>query len=94
VIVNQSMANIPGPVSVPSASGCTSAIRKKGLPWATVVGVVADTKLGSPDEPSNDQWYMPAQQPATLYGSDASEASSRAPPSDTSPFVLRFLPSR
>jgi ABC-type antimicrobial peptide transport system permease subunit len=43
---------------------------KKGLPWATVVGVVADTKLGSPDEPGSDQWYSPAQQPATLYGSD------------------------
>ncbi len=43
--------------------------RRKDLPWATVVGVVADTKLGSPDEPSGDQWYSPAQQPATLYGS-------------------------
>jgi putative ABC transport system permease protein len=37
-----------------------------------VVGVVADTKMGAPDEPSNDQWYGPAQQPATLYGSDFS----------------------
>jgi cell division protein FtsX len=44
---------------------------KKGLPLATVVGVVADTKLGPPDEQSRDQWYSPAQQPATLYGSDA-----------------------
>jgi ABC-type antimicrobial peptide transport system permease subunit len=32
------------------------------------VGVVADTKLGSRDEPSGDQWYSPMQQPATLYG--------------------------
>jgi ABC-type antimicrobial peptide transport system permease subunit len=36
-----------------------------------VVGVVADTKIGSPDEPSSDQWYMPAQQPATLFGSES-----------------------
>ena len=39
------------------------------LPWATVVGVVADTKSGSRDEPSADQWYTPTQQPVTLYGS-------------------------
>src|SRR5258708_29843496 len=41
-----------------------------GLPWVTVVGVVADTKMGSRDEPSDDQWYTPAEQPATLNGSD------------------------
>jgi putative ABC transport system permease protein len=35
-----------------------------------VVGVVADTKIGSPDEPSGDQWYLPAQQPAILFGSE------------------------
>ncbi len=33
-----------------------------------VVGVVADTKLGSRDELSDDQWYMPGQQPAILFG--------------------------
>jgi cell division protein FtsX len=43
----------------------------KGLPWATVVGVVADTKLGARDEPSDDQWYLPAQQPAILFGTEA-----------------------
>jgi len=31
-----------------------------------VVGVVADTKMGSRDEPSNDQWYTPVEQPTTL----------------------------
>ena len=43
---------------------------KQPLPWATVVGVVADTKMGSRDQPSDDQWYMPAQQPATLNGTE------------------------
>src|SRR5947209_13164605 len=46
---------------------------KKGLPWATVVGVVADTKVGPRDEPNSDQWYMPAEQPAILYYPDAAE---------------------
>jgi putative ABC transport system permease protein len=43
---------------------------QKGYPWATVVGIVADVKMGSRDEPSDDQWYMPAEQPTTLNGSD------------------------
>jgi putative ABC transport system permease protein len=51
---------------------------KKGLPWATVVGVVADTKEGAPDEPSADQWYVPAGQPATLYGSEDPGPLTRA----------------
>ena len=36
--------------------------------WATVIGIVADTKMPR-DEPSSDQWYTPIDQPATLYGS-------------------------
>jgi putative ABC transport system permease protein len=49
----------------------------KGLPWATVVGVVADTKGGALDQPSRDQWYVPAQQPAILFGSDFSGVLTR-----------------
>jgi hypothetical protein len=41
---------------------------KKDLPWATVVGIVADTKTGARDEPSADQWYSLTRQPAILYG--------------------------
>jgi len=37
---------------------------------------VADTKMGSRDEPSDDQWYTPARQPATLFGSDSDSKSS------------------
>lgn len=49
---------------------------QKGLPWATVVGVVANTKLGARDEPDVDQIYIPAQQPAILFGTGASEKLS------------------
>ncbi len=31
-------------------------------PWLTVVGEVADVKLTSPDEPSNEQYYTPVDQ--------------------------------
>lgn len=47
---------------------------RKGYPWATVVGVVADTKVGARDEPSGEQWYAPDAQPATLFGNDVAEA--------------------
>jgi ABC-type antimicrobial peptide transport system permease subunit len=37
------------------------------------VGVVADTTLGARDEPNIEQWYTPAEQPATLAGSGSAE---------------------
>ncbi len=45
---------------------------KKGLPWATIVGVVANTKVGSPDDPDEDQWYVPIDQPQILDGTEPS----------------------
>jgi predicted permease len=71
VIINQSMAKKSWPNVRAVGKRMHVGNPKKELPWATVVGVVADTKLGAPDEPSGDQWYSPAQQPATLYGTDA-----------------------
>jgi predicted permease len=70
VIVNQSMANHCWPGQRAIGKRMHVGNPKKGLPWATVVGVVADTKGGSRDEPTMDQWYIPAQQPATLFGSE------------------------
>jgi len=69
VIVNQSMAKHSWPGERAIGKRMHVGNPHKGLPWATVVGVVADTTVGSRDEPSTDQWYTPAQQPATLYGS-------------------------
>jgi putative ABC transport system permease protein len=71
-IVNQSMAKHSWPGQNAIGKRLHIGNPQKGLPWATVVGVVADTKLGSRDEPSTDQWYFPAQQPAILFGSEAS----------------------
>jgi predicted permease len=68
VIINQSMAKHCWPGQRALGKRMHVGNPHKGLPWATVVGVVADTKIGSRDEPSSDQWYFPAQQPATLYG--------------------------
>ena len=76
VIVNQSMAKHSWPGQRALGKRMHVGNPHKGLPWATVVGVVADTKLGSRDEPSNDQWYSQAQQPAILFGSDAAEPTA------------------
>jgi putative ABC transport system permease protein len=69
VIVNQSMARRCWPGQRAIGKRMHVGNPHKGLPWATVVGIVADTKTGARDEPTNDQWYMPAQQPAILFGS-------------------------
>ncbi len=68
VIVNQSMARHCWPGQRAIGRRLHVGNPHKGFPWATVVGVVADTKLGSRDQPSSDQWYIPAEQPAILHG--------------------------
>jgi predicted permease len=67
-IVNQSMARDCWPGQSPLGKRMHVGNPSKPLPWATVVGVVADTKMPR-DEPSTDQWYTPMDQPATLFGS-------------------------
>ncbi|MFL6305596.1 MAG: ABC transporter permease [Candidatus Sulfotelmatobacter sp.] len=69
VIVNQSMAKRCWPGQRAIGKRMHAGPPENPLPWATVVGVVADIKMGSRDEPGDDQWYLPAEQPATLYGS-------------------------
>jgi len=73
MIVNQSMARHAWPGQSAIGKRLHAGSPTKKLPWATVVGVVADTKLGAPDEPSIEQWYAPMQQPAILYGTEASK---------------------
>ncbi|HKU22912.1 MAG TPA: ABC transporter permease [Terriglobales bacterium] len=70
VIVNQTMARHCWPGQLAIGKRIHVGNPQKGLPWATVVGLVGDTKLGSRDEPSMEQWYFPAQQPATLFGAE------------------------
>ncbi|HXW93428.1 MAG TPA: ABC transporter permease [Terriglobales bacterium] len=70
VIVNESMAKRCWPGQRAIGKRIHVGAPPQKLPWATVVGVVSDTKMGSRDEPSNDQWYMPREQPDTLYGFD------------------------
>ena len=77
IIVNQSMARDCWPGQNAIGKRMHVGNPRKGLPWATVVGIVADTKNGALDEPGRDQWYTPIEQPATLNGKNAPEALSQ-----------------
>jgi putative ABC transport system permease protein len=77
VMVNETMAKHWWPGQSAVGKRMHAGNPKKGLPWATVVGVVADTKTGALDQPDADQWYIPAQQPAIMEGD-----SSKAPLGD------------
>jgi predicted permease len=68
VIVNESMAKRCWPGQQAIGKHFHVGGPQMKLPWATVVGVVADTKMGSRDEPGDDQWYTPLEQPETIYG--------------------------
>jgi predicted permease len=72
IVVNQSMARHCWPGKSPIGRRMHVGNPQKGYPWATVVGVVGDTKLGGRDQPSQDQWYLPGEQPAILQGTQRS----------------------
>ena len=73
-IVSQSMARQSWPGQSAIGKRMHVGNPKKELPWATVVGVVADAKFGPRDEPGIAQWYAPALQPAILFGPETSSA--------------------
>ncbi len=68
VIVNRTMADDCWPGQSPIGKRMHPGGPQRDMPWATVIGVVADTKMGARDEPSDEQWYSPAEQPAALHG--------------------------
>jgi putative ABC transport system permease protein len=68
IVVSQSMARDCWPGQSAIGKRMHVGNPRKELPWATVIGVVADTKMPR-DVDSVDQWYTPMNQPATLYGS-------------------------
>lgn len=70
VIVNESMAKECWPGERAIGKRMHVGNPQKGLPWAMVVGIVADTKTGSRDEPNLNGWYLPALQPQILGGTE------------------------
>jgi predicted permease len=77
IIVNESLAKHSWPGERAVGKRMHIGGPKKALPWATVVGVVADTKLGARDEPSIEQWYMAAEQPAIIAGPQSARVTEQ-----------------
>jgi putative ABC transport system permease protein len=71
IMVNESLAKDAWPGQRAIGKRMHIGGPKKPLPWATVVGVVADTKIGARDEASIEQWYIPAEQPAIIAGAQS-----------------------
>jgi putative ABC transport system permease protein len=77
MIVNESMARHAWPGQDAVGKRMHVGNPNAGLPWARVVGVIGDTRR-SRDEPSGDQFYLPAEQPASLNGTDAPDKLTNA----------------
>lgn len=73
VVMNQSMAQHCWPGQNAVGKRIHVGNPQKGYPWATVVGVVGNTTLGPRDAAVEDQWYIPTEQPAILYGAHTPE---------------------
>jgi putative ABC transport system permease protein len=77
LIVNESMAKHLWPGQDAVGKRMHLGNPNGGLPWATVVGVVGDTRR-SRDERAGDQYYLPTDQPASLNGTDAPDKLTNA----------------
>lgn len=65
-VINQSMARHSWPGENPIGKRVHLGNPHAPLPWATVVGIVGDTRIGAPDEPAPDQFYFPLTQPSIV----------------------------
>jgi putative ABC transport system permease protein len=72
VVVNLSLARHYWPSGDALGKRLRLGTQESKTPWATIVGIVANTKLGSPDTPDQEQIYSSAQQFKTMLGSFAS----------------------
>ena len=74
IVMSQSMAQHSWPGQNPIGKRMHVGNPRKNMPWATVVGIVGNTRIGSRDDEANDQWYASVRQPAILYGSASPQA--------------------
>jgi predicted permease len=77
ILVSQSMAQHCWPGQSAIGKRMHAGNPKKNMPWATVVGVVGNTRIGARDTDGNDQWYVPAEQPAILFAAAADNTRTR-----------------
>ncbi len=72
VIVNHRLAQQYWPNQDPIGKRLRVGTQEMQTPWLTVVGEVADVKLGSPDDATKDQYFIPTAQMEQAIGTLAS----------------------
>ncbi len=72
VLVNRNLAEHYWPNQDPVGRRMRVGTPEMKTPWLTIVGEVADVKLGSPDDPTKAQFYLPVDQVEEGLGSLAS----------------------
>jgi predicted permease len=75
IIVNHGLARHFWPGQDPIGKHMRIGTPEMQTPWMTVVGEVADVKLGAPDEPAVMQYYEPEDQAEDDFGSLANPAT-------------------
>ena len=78
VVVNETMAKDAWPGQRAIGKRMHAGNPKRPYPWATVIGVVADTAVGALDQPGNEQFYAAAPQASALYGAAAAGSRTQA----------------
>jgi predicted permease len=71
-VVNRKFAEHFWPGQDPTGRRFRIGTQQMQTPWLTIVGEVADVKLGSPDRPTNEQFFLPLDQEEDDVGSLAS----------------------
>ena len=68
LIVNRRLAQHYWPNQDPIGKRFRIGTPEMKTPWLTIVGEVADIKLGSPDEPTKEEYYIPVDQAEETVG--------------------------
>jgi predicted permease len=77
-LVNSSLAQRYWPGQDPIGKRLRRGMQETKTPWMTVVGVVDNIKMGSPDERTAEQFYQPVDQTAISEGDFASAGEVNA----------------
>jgi len=72
VVVNRKLAQKYWPNQSPIGKRLRIGTPEMQTPWLTIVGEIADVKLGAPDDPTKEQYYLSVDQSEKAVGSLAS----------------------
>ena len=75
LVVNHKLAEHYWPNQDPIGKRLRIGTPEMQTPWLTIVGEIADVKLGSPDEPTKEQYYLTVDQIEKAFGTLANPAT-------------------